>query len=110
MLTDISGELAWRQNATLEVNWNIQPWVGGLIWGVSPLASGDVGAKNGLGAMHLSKREGGWLSLWKRIGGQPRTKGWRFGEIKDRREASKDAGEGGLGTAKGAEGHRLMAG
>ena len=31
-ITDISGRLAERTNVTLEVGWNVQPWVGALTW------------------------------------------------------------------------------
>ena len=31
-MTDISGILSERTNVTLEVGWNIQPWVGALTW------------------------------------------------------------------------------
>jgi hypothetical protein len=31
-ITDPSGVLSERGNATLHVNWNVQPWVGALIW------------------------------------------------------------------------------
>jgi hypothetical protein len=31
-ITDISGRLASRENVTLEVGWNVQPWVGALTW------------------------------------------------------------------------------
>lgn len=31
-ITDPSGVISERTNATLQVNWNIQPWVGALIW------------------------------------------------------------------------------
>ena len=31
-ITDISGVLSERSNVTLEVGWNIQPWVGALTW------------------------------------------------------------------------------
>ncbi|KZF20346.1 signal peptidase 22 kDa subunit [Xylona heveae TC161] len=34
-ITDISGRIANRHNATLEVAWNVQPWVGALTWGTS---------------------------------------------------------------------------
>ena len=34
-ITDISGILAEREGVTLEVGWNIQPWVGGLQWASS---------------------------------------------------------------------------
>ncbi|MCJ1393937.1 hypothetical protein MMC18_007462 [Xylographa bjoerkii] len=31
-ITDVSGKLADRGNVTLEVGWNVQPWVGALTW------------------------------------------------------------------------------
>ncbi|RMZ04921.1 hypothetical protein D0860_06169 [Hortaea werneckii] len=31
-ITDISGRLASRSNATLTLHWNVQPWVGALWW------------------------------------------------------------------------------
>ena len=31
-ITDITGRIAERGNATLEVGWNVQPWVGALQW------------------------------------------------------------------------------
>ncbi|KAF6226037.1 hypothetical protein HO173_012527 [Letharia columbiana] len=31
-VTDISGILAERTNVTLEIGWNVQPWVGALTW------------------------------------------------------------------------------
>ncbi|KAI9697508.1 MAG: hypothetical protein M1820_007774 [Bogoriella megaspora] len=31
-ITDPSGLIASRSNATLELHWNIQPWVGALVW------------------------------------------------------------------------------
>lgn len=31
-ITDISGRMASRENVTLEVGWNVQPWVGALTW------------------------------------------------------------------------------
>ena len=33
-ITDITGKLAGRENVTLEVGWNVQPWVGALTWTV----------------------------------------------------------------------------
>lgn len=32
-ISDITGRLAERQNVTLSVGWNVQPWVGALWWG-----------------------------------------------------------------------------
>ncbi|KAL8870398.1 MAG: hypothetical protein Q9174_003551 [Haloplaca sp. 1 TL-2023] len=31
-ITDISGRLAETSNVTLEIGWNVQPWVGALTW------------------------------------------------------------------------------
>lgn len=31
-ITDISGVISRRTNVTLEVGWNVQPWVGALAW------------------------------------------------------------------------------
>ncbi|KAL9594347.1 MAG: hypothetical protein Q9219_007083 [cf. Caloplaca sp. 3 TL-2023] len=31
-ITDISGHLAATSNVSLEVGWNVQPWVGALVW------------------------------------------------------------------------------
>ncbi|KAL8804188.1 MAG: hypothetical protein Q9182_002730 [Xanthomendoza sp. 2 TL-2023] len=31
-ITDISGQLASTSNVTLELGWNVQPWVGALTW------------------------------------------------------------------------------
>ena len=31
-ITDISGIISERSNVTLEVGWNVQPWVGALTW------------------------------------------------------------------------------
>ena len=31
-ITDISGVLSGRTNVTIEIGWNVQPWVGALTW------------------------------------------------------------------------------
>lgn len=31
-ITDITGRISDRENATLVVGWNVQPWVGALLW------------------------------------------------------------------------------
>ncbi|PYH42686.1 signal peptidase complex subunit SPC3 [Aspergillus saccharolyticus JOP 1030-1] len=41
---DVSGKMAERENVTLSVGWNVQPWVGALWW--SP-GSGSVPRTNG---------------------------------------------------------------
>ncbi|KAJ9298674.1 hypothetical protein DTO271G3_3641 [Paecilomyces variotii] len=46
-ITDITGKMAERQNVTLTVGWNVQPWVGALWWsagtGAVPHTSGQTG-------------------------------------------------------------------
>ena len=44
-ITDPSGVLSERTNVTLQVSWNIQPWVGALIWDKGYLG-GRIGAWN----------------------------------------------------------------
>ncbi|KAJ5176853.1 uncharacterized protein N7482_002730 [Penicillium canariense] len=45
-ISDITGRLAERQNVTLSVGWNVQPWVGALWWspgsGAIPRTEGQV--------------------------------------------------------------------
>lgn len=45
-ISDISGRLAERQNVTLHVGWNVQPWVGALLWapgtGAAPRTEGTI--------------------------------------------------------------------
>lgn len=45
-ISDITGRLAERQNVTLHVGWNVQPWVGALLWapgtGAVPRTGGTV--------------------------------------------------------------------
>lgn len=46
-ITDITGKMAERGNATLVVGWNVQPWVGALWWspgtGAVPRTTGQAG-------------------------------------------------------------------
>lgn len=45
-VSDITGRLAERQNVTLHVGWNVQPWVGALFWapgtGAVPRTGGTI--------------------------------------------------------------------
>ncbi len=34
-ITDITGKLEERENVTLQIGWNVQPWVGALTWTMS---------------------------------------------------------------------------
>ena len=65
-ITDPSGLLADRRNATLEVNWNVQPWVGALTW--------DKG--------YLGSRVGKWAA-----GSSGRSKSFDFPPLKGSRSA-----------------------
>jgi hypothetical protein len=76
MITDHTGLLANRQNVTLELGWNIQPWVGALTWP----RKADLG-------------------VWKAMKGGS-TKPFDFPEIKGQAKPTD------LGTAKGGERNR----
>lgn len=80
-ITDISGKLQSRRNATLELGWNVQPWVGALTWT-------------------------NWqtLGVWKGLEGG-RSEPFEFPEI-----GAKKVDRKALETEKGAEGYRLEVG
>lgn len=50
-ISDITGQLAERQNVTLSVGWNVQPWVGALWWapgtGAVPRTEGQIVSSDG---------------------------------------------------------------
>ena len=68
-ITDPSGILSDRSNATLQLSWNIQPWVGALIW--------DKG--------YLGSRVGAWDS--EKVG---QSRIFSFPSIKSKTEVVKD--------------------
>lgn len=43
-ITDVSGKIAERENATLHLHWNVQPWVGAMLW----TNKADLGRWSGL--------------------------------------------------------------
>ncbi|PYI07996.1 signal peptidase 22 kDa subunit [Aspergillus sclerotiicarbonarius CBS 121057] len=57
---DVSGKMAERENVTLSVGWNVQPWVGALWWspgsGSVPRTEGDVGTSKAFGLPALKNR------------------------------------------------------
>ncbi|KAL4952150.1 microsomal signal peptidase subunit [Aspergillus filifer] len=61
-ISDITGHMAERQNVTLSVGWNVQPWVGALFWapgtGAVPHTEGSTGGKKAfdLPALKVSKK------------------------------------------------------
>ncbi|PSN74446.1 signal peptidase 22 kDa subunit [Corynespora cassiicola Philippines] len=79
-ITDISGKLQNRTDVVLELGWNVQPWVGALVW-------------------NNKKDYGSWKAL---DGGVSET--FSFPQI----GAAKKKND--LEMEKGSEGHRLMAG
>ena len=76
IITDHTGLIANRKNATLELGWNIQPWVGALWWPRST----DLGV--------WKKMDGGFAGPFD------------FPDIKGQAKPSE------LGTAKGGEKNR----
>ncbi|KAL4789592.1 signal peptidase subunit-domain-containing protein [Aspergillus venezuelensis] len=61
-ISDITGHMAERQNVTLSVGWNVQPWVGALFWapgtGAFPHTEGNTGGKKAfdLPALKVAKK------------------------------------------------------
>ncbi|OJJ69402.1 hypothetical protein ASPBRDRAFT_57080 [Aspergillus brasiliensis CBS 101740] len=57
---DVSGKMAERENVTLSVGWNVQPWVGALWWapetGGAMRTKGDVGRSQAFGLPALKKK------------------------------------------------------
>jgi hypothetical protein len=80
-ITDITGKLQNRENVTLELGWNVQPWVGPLTWT-------------------------NWqtFGVWKGLEGG-RSEPFEFPAIGAKKVDMKD-----LKTEKGAEGYRLEVG
>ncbi|GAQ43814.1 signal peptidase complex subunit [Aspergillus tubingensis] len=63
---DVSGKMAERENVTLSVGWNVQPWVGALWWaphtGGAMRTKGDVGTSRAFGLPALKGRNVGTAS------------------------------------------------
>ncbi|KAF9691248.1 hypothetical protein EKO04_010581 [Ascochyta lentis] len=80
-ITDLTGKLQNRANVTLELGWNVQPWVGALTWT-------------------------NWqtVGVWKGLEGG-RSESFEFPEIGAKKVDKKQ-----LETEKGAEGYRLEVG
>ncbi|KAL9105406.1 MAG: hypothetical protein Q9227_009424 [Pyrenula ochraceoflavens] len=81
-VTDPSGLLSERGNATLQLSWNVQPWVGALVW--------DKGV--------LGKRIGTWEAGKSGVSGT-----WEFPVVKGG-VAKKKAAEAVTGNGSGGEG------
>lgn len=77
-ITDISGKISSRENVTLEVGWNVQPWVGALTW---KLGEGKVwGRWNGIKggrtqAFDMPALKGKSVSQDNVVGSQEKPKG-----------------------------------
>lgn len=101
-ITDPSGRLASRANATLELAYNVQPWVGALTWAAGVPAFGSSAAAGTAApwwdaAFVRPLRALTWRAL-PVAGAQ--TAAFKLPALKERKEA------GGLGTEKGGEGNR----
>ncbi|KAF2826754.1 signal peptidase 22 kDa subunit [Ophiobolus disseminans] len=81
-ITDITGKLQNKNNVTLEIGWNIQPWVGALTW------------------TNWQK-----LGAWEALKGG-RSEAFEFPEIGAKKKVDKKE----LETEKGGEGYRLEVG
>ncbi|PGH32354.1 hypothetical protein GX50_04834 [[Emmonsia] crescens] len=57
-ITDISGQMASRGNAQLVVAWNVQPWVGALMWGPHSKVADNIGGALG-GLLDMAVITGG---------------------------------------------------
>lgn len=88
-LTSPSARLAGRANATLALNYNIQPWVGALTWASGTLPPSDA---------H-------WWSTWQVLG-NARTAPFALPARKNETEARRAVGKEGLGVARGDEAYR----
>lgn len=90
-ISDPTGRLADREGAVLELNYNIQPWVGALTWGTAR----PVENKNFFNS---------WI--WTQIKGAGKsTDPTTLPSLKDKEQAKKETGDG-LGVEKGGEGNR----
>ncbi|KAI9667054.1 MAG: hypothetical protein M1831_001231 [Alyxoria varia] len=101
-ITDPSGMLADRANATLELGWNIQPWVGMLTWGTADAKPYAAATRRAPFWYRIVPR---FLTTWRSIAGEgARSARFGFPDLRDRNEAAGAAG--GLGTEKGGEKNR----
>lgn len=107
-ITDPSGRVASRANATLELHYNIQPWVGALTWGSPRAATPGAGAgARQQGASQQGEGLFGILSLQRYFPALgAKTPSFNFPALKDRSDAAKSAGSDGLGVASGKEKNR----
>ena len=82
-ITDPSGVISSRPNATLTLSWNVQPWVGALLWdrGVLEEKNGPEGAE---GSWNLPFLRHQW-----RAGVLPRSERFDFPPIKGAQKTSE---------------------
>ncbi|KAI5289354.1 hypothetical protein KEM54_004021 [Ascosphaera aggregata] len=58
-LTDITRSLANRENASLSVGWNVQPWIGPLMWNAGSKTAKNVGDKTVFNLGFVTSGDGG---------------------------------------------------
>ncbi|KAK2814141.1 hypothetical protein FQN50_000545 [Emmonsiellopsis sp. PD_5] len=86
-ITDISGSIASRSDVQLVVGWNVQPWVGALMWGPHTKVAGNIGGKLG-GVLDVAVLTGAGE-------GGGRSKVFEFPALKGKR---REGGGGGSGS------------
>ncbi|KAK2779522.1 hypothetical protein FQN53_001345 [Emmonsiellopsis sp. PD_33] len=83
-ITDISGSIASRSDVQLVVGWNVQPWVGALMFGPHTKVAGNIGGTLG-GVLDAAVLTGG-------SGG--RSKPFEFPALKGKRREGSGSGSG----------------
>lgn len=83
-ITDPSGVLASRPNVTLTVSWNVQPWVGALLWDRSMLVGKNGGVDSA--SWNLPFLKHAWA------GAMPRSASFDFPPLKGAKVEVKDDG------------------
>ena len=89
-ITDMTGKIAGRTNATLQLGWNVQPWVGALRW------------RKGLTLMNGRMIDDDDDANSNGIGGVYSSESFDFPLLREK------AGAADMGTAKGGEKNRGM--
>ncbi|KAI9760655.1 MAG: hypothetical protein M4579_001519 [Chaenotheca gracillima] len=86
-ITDVSGKIANVGNATLELGWNVQPWVGALLWTGSGTAETHPSAGWVESIAQASLRA---ASRWEGLKGG-KVEGWAFPDLKGAKTSSSSS-------------------
>lgn len=103
-ITDMSGRLAERANATLELGWNVQPWVGALTWTNNASGPGRAAASGVTGSLAALVQK---LGRWRPLEGG-RSAAFDFPPLKGKKDdaAAAAASAADMGTVRGGERNR----